>query len=192
MNKITTMTKSLEYYMNSVPDHRNPQGTMYPIGALLTMMVLANMSGCYGYREMAGYMKDNVKDFKRIFNLKHGVPKHVSLRTFIMKLNYNALVSAFRLWCAQFITLELGDRYSVDGKGLNSTVENCHDSQQNYKSMVSLFCEKTGLVRDVEMIELKKSNEIGAVQQMLNRLEDKGIIITADALHCQKKRSAQL
>lgn len=178
--------------MNSVPDHRNAQGTMYPIGALLTMIVLANMAGCYGYREMANYMKDNIEDFNRIFKLKHGVPKHVSLRTFIMKLDYDSLVNVFRLWCAQFVTLELGDRCSIDGKGLNSTVENCHDSQQNYKSMVSLFCERTGLVKDVEMIELKKSNEIGAAQQMLTRLEDKGIMITADALHCQKKHSAQL
>lgn len=182
------MAKSLEYYMEMIPDHRNPQGTMYPIGALLTMIVLANMAGCYGYREMANYMGNNVEDFKRIFRLKHGVPKHVSLRTFVMNLDYNALVSAFRQWCAQFITLEAGDRYSIDGKGLNSTVENCHDSQQNYKTMVSMFCERTGLVRDTEMIELKKSNEIGAAQEMLNRLEDKGIIVTADALHCQKKR----
>ena len=71
---------------------------------------------------------------------------------------------------------------------MNSTVENCHDSTQNYKSMVSIFCQKSGIVVNTELIELKKSHEIGAVQLMLGQLKAKGIILTGDALHCQKKR----
>ena len=182
------MTHTLEYYLDSIPDHRRKQGLMYDKNSLLIMMILANMSGCYGYREMANYMENNVSDFVNIFNLKHGVPKHVSLRSFIMHLDFNLLLECFRRWCNQFVSFEEGEVYSIDGKIMSSTVENCHDSKQSYKSMISLFCAKTGLVSDTEMIELKKTHEIGAAQQMISRLKAKGIIITADALHCQKKQ----
>lgn len=181
------MNNSLEYYLEQVPDHRRAQGLMHKKVPLLMMIIIANMSGCYGYREMAEYMKNNIKAFSKLYELKHGVIKHVALRTFIMKLDFNAFLKAFREWGNQFIKLEDSDIVSIDGKGLNSTVENSHDASQNYKSMVSLFCERTGLVKDVEMIELKKNHEIGAAQLLIGRLESKGIIITADALHCQKK-----
>lgn len=186
------MHKTLEYFMNKVPDWRSNHGTMYPAGSLLMMMILANMSGWHGYREMAKYMESNEEYFTKKFNLKHGVPKHVSLRTFIMNLDFDELLSCFRLWCNQFVNLEVGDVVSLDGKGLNSTVENCHNSLQNYKSMVSMFCEKTGVVVDAELIEMKKSHEIGAAQLLIGRLGSKGVLITADALHCQKKRLEQL
>ncbi len=181
------MNHSLEYFLKQVPDHRRAQGLMHQKVPLLMMIVLSNMAGCYGYREMASYMKDNYKSFKELYELKHGVIKHVALRTFIQKLDFKALLKAFREWSNQFIELEEGDIVSIDGKGLKSTVENSHDASQNYKSMVSLFCEKTGLIKDTEMIELKKNHEIGAAQSLIGRLEAKGIIITTDALHCQKK-----
>ena len=183
----TDMTKALGHYLDLIPDHRRKEGLMYPKVPLLIMIVLANMSGCYGYREIARFMKHNLEDFKQLYKLKHGVPKHVSLRTFIQKLNFDELQNAFRLWSNQFVQYEHGDLFSIDGKGLNSTVKNCHDSDQNYKAMVSLFCEKTGIVADTELIETKKSHEGGAARAIIERLQGKGIIITMDALHCQKK-----
>lgn len=184
----TNMSKSLEQFLDLIPDHRNTQGLMYQKTPLLLMIVVANMSGCYGYREMAKYMEYNLKDFNEIFNLKHGVPKHVSLRTFIQKLNFDKLQESFRSWCNQFNEYNDGDIYHIDGKGMNSTVEHCHDSRQNYKAMVSLFCERSGLVTDTELIETKKSHEGGAARLIIERLQGKGLVITMDALHCQKKR----
>jgi hypothetical protein len=182
------MQQSLEYFLAQVPDHRRKQAMLHQKVPLLVMMVLANMSGCYGYREMANFMDDNIEAFKQMYELKHGVPQHVSLRTFILQLNFPELLKAFRSWADQYVEYKEGEFYSFDGKGMNSTVENCHDSAQNYKSMVSIFCQKTGMVVNTELIELKKSHEIGAVQFMLGQLKAKGIILTGDALHCQKKR----
>lgn len=182
------MTKSLEDYLSEVPDHRRAQALKHKKVPLLMMIVLANMSGCHGYREMALYMKINISEFKKLYELKHGVIQHVALRSFIMKLDFKALLEAFREWSNQFIEIKEGEVLCIDGKGLNSTVENCHNSLQSYKSMVSLFCERTGIVKDAELIELKKSHEIGAAQLLIDRLESKGIILTADALHCQKKQ----
>lgn len=181
------MKHPLEHFLSAIPDHRRAQGIMHQKVPLLMMIILANMSGCYGYREMANFMKNNIADFNTLYELKYGVPKHVSLRTFMQKLNFLELSNAFRKWADQFIDMSPGKVYSFDGKGMNSTVENSHNSEQSYKSMVSIFCHKTGLVADAEMIEVKKSHEIGAVQHMIGRLQDMGIILIGDALHCQKK-----
>lgn len=183
--------KSLVELLEQVPDHRRAQGMKHPKVPLLLMIILANISGSYGYREMAQYMKQNEQTFKKMFSLKHKVIKHVALRTFIQKLDFDSLVEIFRRWMKQFIIFEadsLEDRtYHIDGKALNSTVNNCHDSLQNYYSLVSLFNGKTGIVHDMEKMELKKDHEIAAAQKLIERIEMKGIVITADALHCQKK-----
>lgn len=181
------MTHPLEYFLDLVPDPRRAQGVIHQKVPLLMMIIMANMAGSYGYREMAAYMKNNLAQFKNLFELKHGVMKYVALRTFIMNLDFERLSAAFKSWADQFIEMSPGEAYSFDGKGLNSTVTNSHNAEQNYKSMVSLFSHKTGLVVDVEMIEIKKSHEIGAVQKMISRLEVKGITLIGDALHCQKK-----
>lgn len=188
MFKKKIMSHSLEHFLLAIPDHRRSQGLMHQKVPLLMMIILANMSGCYGYLEMACFMKNNSIHFNELYQLKYGVPKHVSLRTFIRKLNFLELSNAFRNWADQFVDMGSGNVFSFDGKGMNSTVENCHNSEQNYKCMVSIFCHKTGLVIDTEMIELKKSHEIGAVQKMIERLQDKGITLIGDSLHCQKKQ----
>ena len=85
------------------------------------------------------------------------------------------------------MVIQDGDRFSIDGKALNSTVTDCSDSYQNFVSMISVFSHKQGQVLKIAKLENKKSSEIPTVEELIKALDLKNLVFTLDALHCQKK-----
>ncbi|MDD2814337.1 MAG: hypothetical protein PHP00_01160 [Thiotrichaceae bacterium] len=72
---------------------------------------------------------------------------------------------------------------AIDGKSINSTVSHCHDSQQNFASLVSFFGHQTHLMLRVGTLENNKQSEIHQVQALLSLFEVEKAIFTLDALH---------
>ncbi len=63
-----------------------------------------------------------------------------------------------------------------------------HDKQQNFQAVVSMFCQKSGLIHSIETYSNAKESEINIVRFLINKLKDMGITLFLDALHTQKKR----
>lgn len=178
--------KSLYECLNLVKDHRRAQGQRIPLSAFLEMIVLAGMSGHFGFRPISRFITSNEAFFVERYKLLHGTPAYATLRNFIKELDYKNLCAAVYKWGSQY--LEQEDWISIDGKAIGSTVTNSNDSKQNYKSMVSLFCNKKGIVINTLSIENKKDNEGQAARDLIQLCELKGVTFTLDALHCQKKQ----
>jgi len=177
--------KSLYEYLKSVKDHRRAQGQRIPLSAFLEMIVLAGMSGHFGFRPIHRFINTNEAFFIERYNLQHGVPAYATIRNFIQELDYKELYTVLYKWGSQYIG---GDDWaSLDGKVIGSTVTNCNNSEQNYKNMVSMFCNKKGIIISTQSVENKKENEGQAARELIESFELKGITFTLDALHCQKK-----
>ncbi len=179
---------SLYEAFGEVEDNRKRSGLRHELQPFLTMITLGIMSGYNGYQELAVFLKSNEEKFISLFGLKHGVPKYTQIRTILSTLNYDSLYINFENWTKGYVEIEQGDWVSGDGKGLNSTVTNCHNSKQNYVAMVSLFLQKLGVVLSVNKYETGKSGEGAALRTLLESIENVGVVITLDALHCQKKQ----
>lgn len=105
-----------------------------------------------------------------------------------MELDKRALASAFEsTFGAQ---VDAGDWVAGDGQALRSTVTNAVTSAQSFSSVVSLYCQRTGLTLAVRDYQSSKSHEGFVLRELLDHLRDRGVIVTLDALHCQKKRPA--
>ena len=178
--------KSLFSHLKEVKDHRRLQGQRTPLPAFLEMIVLAGMSGHFGFRAISRFITRNKEFFVARYKLRHGTPAYSTLRNFIKELDYEELSNAIYKWGSQYI--ESDDWVSIDGKAMGSTVTNSHDSKQNYKSMVSIFCNKKGIVIDTSTFENKKEHEGATARELIELCELKGVTFTMDALHCQKKR----
>ena len=178
--------KTLISYLKEVKDHRRAQGQRTPMVAFLEMIVLAGMSGHFGFRAMSRFIKDNEAFFVERYNLEHGTPTYTTLRNFTKELDYKELCNSLYNWSIQFLTKE--EWIEIDGKAIRSTVTEEHSSRQNYKSMVSMFCDRKGIVINAISIENKKAHEGAAARELIEQCELKGITFTMDALHCQKKR----
>ena len=179
---------SLFEAFGEVKDIRNASGLRHPLQIFLTMTTLSIMSGYNSLQGIATFFDSNKEDFNELFHLKHGVPKYTQIRTILKNMDYNSLCEVFQRWVIYHTPIEKGDWVAGDWKALASTLTDSQGSKQNFVAMVSLFLQKLEVVLGTERYENGKSGEGKALQELLYLLKDKGVIITLDALHCQKKQ----
>lgn len=180
-----TSQVSLLSCLREVPDFRRSQGRRYPLAEVLCMIVMAIMSGRCAYREIGRFLSHNLEELISCLGLeRRQLPSHVTIRQVLTHVDFPALAAAFRRWAAG-----QGRRVvSIDGKSLRSTVSGHDNEQQNFVVLVSAFCQQTGLIEEVERFENGSQSEIGSVRELLERMRQRGLLLTLDALHCQKKQ----
>lgn len=188
------MSTNLMSFLSKVPDPRRRAGSRHPLPSLLAMIVLGNLSGYYGYRELARFMERHAWEFVRLFGFKHGVPGHVTIREVVGMLDFEALNEQLQAWLGQLQAPLVGQAahqqaaYSVDGKSLKSTLQDYPESYQDFVAMVHVLAHQSGLVVGQQAFHNGQQGEAQIVRELIAKLDLKGAILTMDALHCQKKR----
>ena len=89
--------------------------------------------------------------------------------------------------CLQ-VSLE-GRTVAIDGKAVRRSYDN--ECGVSCTHMITAWVDELRTVLGVISTD-KKSNEIPAVQQLLALIDLKGAVVTADAMHCQKKTAATI
>ena len=79
---------------------------------------------------------------------------------------------------------------AIDGKSIKSTLVGGNTSYQNFVSMVSVYSHERGWVVRHKVMENQQESEISVVEELIQELSGSHVIITADALHCQKKNTS--
>lgn len=176
-----------------VPDFRRRQGKRFPLPQLLTMIVMAVLSGHYGYREIARFLKANEEALREHLHLplQRRMPSHVTIRTVLMKLDFEALRDAFEAWAAQRLRVAPGDWVAIDAKAIRSTVSDYDSTYQDFVCLVSAFACQPGAVLAQRTYQNKQTSEISATRALLADLTRgggglQGVTFTLDALHCKK------
>ena len=123
-------------------------------------------------REREGFLRE-------FLELPNGIPDSDTFRRVFEKLNPSELSSCLKNW----IGAERDKRsvIAVDGKTIRGSANNEHKAYH----VVSAFVSENQLTLG-EVTVNKKSNEITAVPELLDLIDIKGAIVTADAMSCQK------
>ena len=174
-------------YLLEIKDFRRPQGQRISLAAFLEMVILAGISGRFGINEISRFIKNNEDYFIDRYNLQHGVPGKTTVFKILRDVSYSDLNEALFSWIKQIVDTQRDVWLAVDGKAIGSTVRDKHGSKQDYKSIVSVFCDELGLVLTSASMSNKESNEGTVAQELIKSLELKGVTFTMDALHCKKK-----
>lgn len=182
------MLEELKSIIKNFKDPRSVHGKRHEFEPLMIMILLGVACGYSGYRPLYNFMKANEKFFRSIFNLHYGIMSHVALKSLILQMDKDATIEEFNKWLKEKRDLQPYDWVSGDGKKLRSTISHANDSNQNFLSIVSLYAQRTGMCIHMEGYQNKKAVEIHVLQGMLEHLRDTGVIVTLDALHCQKKQ----
>ena len=192
------MQTNLLTYLSQIPDPRRAASRRHPLAPLLAMVVLGHLSGCYAYRELARFMVRHAWTFVNLFDLKHGVPNHVTIGTVLSTIDCSALQTQFEAWvAAQALTEQASEQaciqasepvaYALDGKSLRSTLSDYKQVYQDFVASVHLYAHQSGLVHACQSYHNGQQSEAHTVRELISRLDLKGAILTLDALHCQKK-----
>ncbi len=180
------MQLDLVKFLGNLPDARRRQGIRYPQDLVILMILMAILSQHTGFRGYARFMKANEKELVELFDLKHGVPSHVTIRSIVENISIQALTKQFIAWMSEHVDITDDEFVSSDGKVLRSTVSHPNDSMQSFVSVVSLFGQKTGLSYGMIAFDNGKSFEGEYVKKLIELFQSKGVIIDLDALHCKK------
>jgi hypothetical protein len=74
----------------------------------------------------------------------------------------------------------------LDGKAIRSTVTLGQSSKQTFTSIVTAYANGKGVMAK-SFVNGSKNNEISTVQKLIKSLNLEDMVLTLDALHCQKK-----
>ena len=180
---------SLVEHLRSVPDFRRAQGRRFSADQMLMMIILGIMSGRYGYRELASFARANADALREHLGIRRDqLPSHVSFSTFINNIDFEAVRRAFIEWASGELDIAPGDLLSVDAKALGSTVSNYSSAEQDFVAIVSVYCQRQGAVLSLQRYHNGRGNELATAVELIEQLNITGAVISADALHCKKKR----
>jgi hypothetical protein len=174
----------------TIPDPRRAEGKLYQLPHVLLFSIFAMVSGANSYRGIRTYIKVHRKELNKAFKVKwKRPPAHTAIRYILQGLSATDVEVVFREHAANLNLAPGGAEARViafDGKTLKSSFDNFNDIKA--RQVLSAFAVDTALV--LAHIEInEKSNEIPAVQKLLEELDLAGHIVTCDAMHCQKKLS---
>ena len=117
---------------------------------------------------------------KQFLELPNGIPDSDTFRRVFERLNPTALAECLYDWLS--CHRPEGSVIAIDGKTI------CGSGNQRHRAyhVVSAFVAENQLTLGEVTVE-EKSNEITAVPELLELVDVKGSIVTADAMSCQKE-----
>ena len=172
---------SLLEILAQVPDPRSRHGRRHPLSAILSLAVLAMLSGAKSYQAIAQYGRDKGPALAHLLGFLRGKTPTKSTFSVIFRV---LDVPAFEAVLSRWITSRLPEGQkpiSVDGK----TARGSHDGEVPGQHLVSAYCDEAQAVLAQVKVDAK-TNEHKAALELLGLLPVKGNIFTGDAMFCQR------
>ena len=174
----------MKKYFEELSDPRQQAKVMHNFAETIMIVVCAVIAGCDVWEDIADYCRVKLEWFReRIgISLENGIPSHDTMERIFKMLDPKEFQAQFILWAQEACGKHTREILSIDGK----TMRGSRDGEENPVHMVSAWAGKARAVFG-QLAVAEKSNEITAVPMLLELLDIKGTIITADAMSCQKE-----
>jgi hypothetical protein len=155
---------------------------------MLLIAILGVMSGCRGYKALEEFGIRHYQQLCEVLELKLGrMPSDTTIRRMFRQVNFEQLTQQFNAWAGERFAPEAGEWLAVDGKSIKGTVQESDKAWQNFVNVVSVYSHQQRVVLAQKSFENKAQSEIQVVEQLLSELALTGVVVSMDALHCQKK-----
>jgi len=172
--------------LEEVADPRRRQGTRYPLAHLLLFSVLAVLAGATSDRGIVTFLAVHRDRLARIYGVRlRRAPAVNTLRNLFLTLDPQALEAAFRVHARHLGEARPGGPRAValDGKTLRRSFDRLHDRAAAH--VLGAFAVDAALILGHQEVPAVPA-EVRAVQAMIQELGLSGVVLTVDALHCQK------
>lgn len=176
--------KQLNLFLSVMQDKRKYKFKIqYKMEDVLTIILCGLLCGCEDIKKIHMYAKNKENFFKKYFNIKN-IPSVQTMYRILQIVDYEMLDMLIEAWIRYLIPNLKGKVLSLDGKEIVSTERRSAYDRPLYT--ITAYLGELGVSLRQFFVE-GKGNEIKAVQEMIEIINIEGMIITADANHCQKK-----
>ncbi len=168
--------------LNEVEDPRQASnGTRHDFQEILVIAICAMLSDSDSVEDFSEWGRLKLDWLRRFLVLKNGIPSQDTFLRVFRALDPKQFEAAFRRWTGGIVGA-LDGSIAIDGKTLRRSA----DGNASPVHMVSAFATDLGLVLGQEKVS-SKSNEITAIPELLEALHIKGLLVSIDAMGCQRE-----
>lgn len=184
----TFVCKTCEHFEN-ISDPRVNRGANYPLIEMIFVTLCACIADADGWTDVERYGKAKLDWLRRYFPYENGIPSHDTLGRVFAMLDTFEFYAALHSWVNDISATLNGKTVAIDGK----TLRGSHDRSHGRSSLHSVSAWVCGLKMCIGLNSVDdKSNEIPAVQELIDMLDLKGAVVTVDAMHCQVETAAAI
>jgi hypothetical protein len=171
-----------------IPDPRKPKGIRHPLSAILSLAVLAMLTGAKSYTAIAQFGRDKGFALAAALGFRRGkTPTKSTLSVLFRKLDVTAFEAALSRWVASRLPAEAGLHICIDGK----TARGSRDGDVPGHHLVAAYVPAAQAVLAQLRVDAK-TNEHKAALELLGILPIKGQIFSGDAILCQRDICAKI
>ena len=190
---LTVNVTELLARFQTVPDQRKRRGVRYPLAVLLTIAVLAKLSGQSQVHAFAGWASARAVELATLFGLPRARMPHPTTWTRVLGTGVSAAAIEDALHPLLLrITNEVPARASrqvaLDGKTMPATVPL---GATRGVHLVTAYHVDDGIPLRQIAVDTK-ANELVVAPQLLARLDLRGVVVTGDAMFAQRNLSTQI
>jgi len=170
-------------------DPREDRGNNHRLSDIIALALCGTICGANSWADIERFCIAHQIWFDQFLELPHGVPSHDTFGRVFARLDTAEFQHCLGRWVEQLQLQLQGQTVAIDGK----TLRGSHDlaSAKQALHVVSAWAHQVNFCLGQVSVE-SKSNEIPAVQELLEILNLKGAVVTADAMHCQKKTAQKI
>jgi len=172
--------------LRDIPDPRSGNAKRHDLLDVLTIALVASICGCESCVEFADFAEDREELFREFLTLENGLPSHDTFSRLFRLIDPAGLAAAF----GRFLEV-LGEDgagvVAIDGKTLRRSFDRA--AGRSALHVVTAFAAEAQLVIGQKAVAAG-GNEITAARELLQLLDLKGTLVTADAMHCQHDTAA--
>jgi predicted transposase YbfD/YdcC len=171
-----------------IPDPR-AENTRHDLGELLVIAFVSVLCGATSCAEMAAFGRAKERVFRDFLKLKHAVPSHDTFSAVFRMIDPKAVDAAFgRVLANVAALLREGDVVAIDGKALRGARDAGESART--RMMVSAYAARLRLT--LASVPADRGAELEAALEVLGLIALKGKMVTADALHCNRRTVAAI
>jgi len=174
---------SLIEQFSIIEDPRSHINQKHDLLDILFLTVSAVVSGAEGWSDIEYFGINKLSWLRQYREFKHGIPVDDTIARIIRAINPEQFNQAFINWVNEVRSDNGHEQIAIDGKTLRHSYGEDHHSALH---SITAWSKSAGLVLAQSKSQGKK-NENQSVLEMLDILNIKGSLISADAMNTQKK-----
>lgn len=180
----------LASYLEQLTDTRDKRGKIYPLGMIVTLVLLAKLAGEDKPSGIAEWIRLRCDAFVELFEFKHQrMPCLNSIRWVLQEvIVLEELEQLLTRYLYETYGGQASQLVSIDGKTMRGTIPK--GGSQGVHLLAAYLPEEGVVLKQVEVD--RKENEINAAPELIEGLYLKNKVVCGDAMQTQRKLSVDI
>ena len=198
-----SLIQSIKKHADAVPDYRHPSYTRHLLGDIIMIVFFAVLGNADEWGEIESFAKRKEKWLRKYLALPFGIPTDDTYRVVMGNIDtghfYQVTVELLLHTIEGIVSLsgkedDIHEKsiVSVDGKeSRGSKRKSGEQGEVRALQTLNVYSNDHGICLAQKFID-EKTNEIPAAQELLRLMDLRDMIVTADAMNCQKETATAI